>query len=69
MVSKREAAFELIDIDEALGKFCSHCSERLIYTTFERPDLDRELLREWATDLNLYLMEQMKTCCWLKKNI
>jgi hypothetical protein len=30
----------------------------LIYTTFERPDYDMELIQEWALDDNLYLMPQ-----------
>lgn len=58
MVSKKEAAFELVDTEEALGRFCAQCSERLIYTRYEGPDLDKELIVAWAADPNLYFMEQ-----------
>jgi len=57
-VSKREATFELVDINEVLGQKCKKCSSTILSTTFERPDLDFELLKDWATNPDLYLMTQ-----------
>ena len=57
-VTKREAAFELFDIDKALGQTCKKCSSASFTTAYERPDLDFGLLKEWATSLDLYLMPQ-----------
>ena len=57
-VSKKEAAFELVDINTVLGQKCKQCSSTTFSTTFERPDLDFELLKDWATNPALYLMPQ-----------
>ena len=57
-VSKREAAFELVDIDEVIGKKCKKCSASAFSTSYQTPDLDFELLKEWATNSDLYLMPQ-----------
>jgi hypothetical protein len=57
-VSKREAAFELVDINTVLGQKCKKCSSTTFSTTFEHPDLDFELLKDWATNSDLYLMPQ-----------
>ena len=57
-VSKKEAAFELVDINEVIEKKCKKCTESTFSTSFERPDLDFELLKEWATNSDLYLMPQ-----------
>jgi hypothetical protein len=52
------AAFELFDIDIALGQTCKNCSSKSFNTSFERPDLDLELLIEWAKNPDLNLMPQ-----------
>lgn len=57
-VSKREAAFELVDINDVLGNFCKQCSSRSFTVAYQKPDLDFELLKEWATNRELYLIEQ-----------
>ena len=57
-VSKRDAAFELVNINEVLEQKCKKCSATTFSTTYERPDLDFELLKEWATNDDLYLMSQ-----------
>ena len=57
-VSKKEAAFELVDIHGVIGMKCKKCTESTFSTSFERPDLDLELLKEWATNTDLYLMPQ-----------
>lgn len=58
MVSKREAAFELVDINNILGTTCIKCSSTSFTTAFSKPDLDLDLLIEWATNSDLYLMPQ-----------
>lgn len=57
-VTKREAAFELFDIRNALGQECKKCSSTSFTTSYQRPDLDLDLLKEWATNPDLYLMPQ-----------
>jgi hypothetical protein len=57
-VTKREAAFELFDISKALGQECKKCSSTSFTTSYQRPDLDLDLLKEWATNPDLYLMPQ-----------
>jgi hypothetical protein len=57
-VTKREAAFELVKINDVLGNTCSHCSSTIFTTAYEMPDLDFDLLKEWATSSELYLIEQ-----------
>jgi len=57
-VSKTDAAFELVDIDKVLGNACQICSSSSFTTTYQRPDLDYELLKEWATSPDLSLMPQ-----------
>jgi hypothetical protein len=58
VISKRDAAFELIDINKVLGDICKVCSSKSFSTRFQRPDLDFELLQEWATNPDLHLMPQ-----------
>lgn len=57
-VSKREAAFELVDINTILGQSCKKCSSTKFSTSYQRTELDFELLKEWATDQELFLMPQ-----------
>ena len=57
-VTKREAAFELFDVEKALGQVCKKCSSTSFTTAYQRPDLDFHLLKEWATNSDLYLMPQ-----------
>ncbi len=57
-VSKREAAFELVDYNQVLGQKCKKCSKDKFSISFERPNLDFDLLKEWSTNLELYLMPQ-----------
>jgi hypothetical protein len=57
-VSRREAAFELVDINTLLGPTCNKCSSSLFSVSFQRPNLDFELLKEWATNQELFLMPQ-----------
>jgi hypothetical protein len=58
IVTKRETAFELFDFDNTLGKECKNCSSTTFTTSYQRPDLDFDLLKEWATNSDLYLMPQ-----------
>lgn len=58
VMSKRDAAFELVDIDEVLGNVCKKCSSTSFTSTYQHPDLDFDLLKEWATNPDLYLMHQ-----------
>lgn len=58
IVTKREAAFELFDVDKALGQGCKNCSSTTFTTSYQRPDLDLDLLKEWATNSDLCLMPQ-----------
>lgn len=57
-VAKREAAFELVKINDVLGNTCSRCSSTTFRTAYKMLALDFELLKEWATGPELYLMEQ-----------
>ncbi|WP_400190243.1 hypothetical protein [Hymenobacter sp. B81] len=57
-MTKREAAFELFDINGALGQKCKNCSSISFTTAYQRPDLDFDLLKEWVTNSDLYLMPQ-----------
>jgi hypothetical protein len=57
-VSKRDAAFELVDINEVLGQRCKKCLEKKFLTTNEMPELDYKLIKEWSTNLDLHLMPQ-----------
>ena len=57
-VSKREAAFELVDVNAILGQSCKKCSSTNFSTSYQRPDLDFELIEEWATNQELFLMPQ-----------
>jgi len=58
IVTKREAAFELFSVSNALGKTCKNCSSLSFSTSYPRPDLDFDLLKEWATNVDLRLMPQ-----------
>ena len=58
IVTKREAAFELFDINKVLAQTCKRCSSTSFTTAYQRPDLDFDLLKEWATNSDLYLMPQ-----------
>lgn len=57
-VTKREAAFELVDYNQVIGQQCAKCSHDKFSTSFERPNLNYDLLKEWSTNLDLYLMPQ-----------
>jgi hypothetical protein len=57
-VTKREVAFELVDINEALGQTCKMCSSTFFTTAYQQLDLDVDLLKEWATNTDLYLKPQ-----------
>tara|TARA_Y100000782_G_scaffold115436_1_gene158407 strand:+ start:8780 stop:9298 length:519 start_codon:yes stop_codon:yes gene_type:complete len=57
-VSRREAAFELVDINDVVGNNCKKCSASKFITSYQTPELDYELLKEWATNSELFLMEQ-----------
>lgn len=57
-ISNREAAFELVDINNLLGRTCRKCNSKMIITAYQTPDLDYELIEEWATNTELYLMQQ-----------
>ncbi len=57
-VTKREGAFELCDVDTLLGTECKNCAATTFTTAYQRPDLDFELMKEWATNEDLYLMQQ-----------
>lgn len=57
-VTKQEAAFELVDINDVLGDTCRQCSSKTFTFFLPKPDLDFALLKEWATSPELYLMEQ-----------
>ena len=58
IVSKRDAAFELFDVNKALRQACKNCSSTSFAIIYPRPDLDFDLLKEWATNSDLYLMPQ-----------
>jgi len=53
-VSRREAAFELVDINEVIGKNCIKCSASKCITYYQTPDWDFGLLKEWATNPDLH---------------
>lgn len=57
-VSKREAAFELVNIDEVVGKSCKKCSGLTFSFFYSKVELDIELIKEWATNSDLRLMPQ-----------
>jgi hypothetical protein len=57
-ISKRDAAFELVDINDILGNTCKRCSSTSFTTSYQRPDLEFYLLKEWATNPDLHLMPQ-----------
>lgn len=57
-LTKREAAFQTVDINIELGYKCKVCSSTTFSTSYEFPDLDFELIREWTLDPNLHLLEQ-----------
>jgi len=45
-VSKRDAAFELFDLNKSFGNICLKCSSKKFITYYNHPDLDYELLTE-----------------------
>lgn len=57
-VSKREAAFELVDINTVVEPKCSQCSSTRFIIYLQKPKLNISLLKEWASNPDLYLMEQ-----------
>lgn len=57
-VSKRDAAFELFDMNKSFGISCLKCSSNKFITYYNHPALDYELLKEWAQNSDLHLMEQ-----------
>ncbi|WP_306640167.1 hypothetical protein [Sanyastnella coralliicola] len=57
-VSKKEAAFELVNINDLLGPNCPNCSSTSFSFGCRSLDLDFELLKEWALDLELHVSPQ-----------
>lgn len=57
-VSKREAAFELVNINDIVGKICKKCPGLTFSFSYSKVDLDIELITEWATNSDLRLMPQ-----------
>ncbi|WP_119079527.1 hypothetical protein [Chitinophaga alhagiae] len=53
-VTRSEAAFILVDIDERLGATCKICSSTLFSRSYETPTPDLALLKEWAEDEELH---------------
>lgn len=57
-VSKREAIFELYDLDVLFGNRCNNCSSDKFIIHHNPPELDLDILKEWATNEDFYLMPQ-----------
>ncbi len=57
-VSRREAAFGLVDIHQILGKQCPNCGANTFSTVQTLVNLDETLLKEWATNEDLHLTPQ-----------
>lgn len=57
-VSKREAAFELVNIGEVVGENCKKCLGLTFSFFYQTVELDLELIIEWATNSDLRLMPQ-----------
>ncbi|TPN88881.1 hypothetical protein [Aquimarina algicola] len=57
-VTKKEAAFDLIDYDRVLGVKCPKCFNKQFSITFQNVTLDLDILKEWSLDSELYLQEQ-----------
>lgn len=58
IISKRQAAFGLVNIDEMLGVKCPKCSGDKFTVSYRMPMLDQEILAEWAKEERLYLAPQ-----------
>jgi hypothetical protein len=57
--TKVEAAFELYNSAEIWNLACSKCSSYKCQSTYlNKPDIDKELLDLWGSDLTLFFMEQ-----------
>lgn len=57
-VSKREAAFELYDINKILGNVCKKCDGDKFTTKHPAKNIDFALFKEWAINPELYFMDQ-----------
>lgn len=57
-ISKKEAAFELVNINKVSGPTCKKCSQTEFSFFYKKPHWDLELLEEWAADNTLFLMPQ-----------
>lgn len=57
-VSKRKAAFGLVNINKVLGQKCIKCSSTTFSRCLESFQLDFELLKEWATNDDFHLVPQ-----------
>ena len=57
-IEKRAAAFDLIKIGDSIGHTCSNCKKTAFSYSREMPEIDEELLIEWASNNNLFLLEQ-----------
>ncbi len=57
-LSKRDAAFDLVNIESEYGEICSQCNGRKFTGAQTMPHIDFGLLEEWATNLDLFLREQ-----------
>lgn len=67
-IEKREATFDLIDINEQLGATCSKCNKSQFAIARDMPILDEELILEWAHNEHLFLLEQDEDLILADKN-
>lgn len=57
-IDKKEAAFDLIDINKVLGKKCPKCQSEKFTTYGVQPDMDDELFNAWAISEDLHISPQ-----------
>jgi len=57
-VTEREAAFDLVDINQRLGSNCKKCSSISFFISRPLPIPNFELLKEWAFNEDLYFSSQ-----------
>lgn len=56
-LTKREAVFDLVDILKTMPT-CPECGSASFNSGSEKPPIELELLKEWATNEALYILEQ-----------
>lgn len=56
-LTKREATFDLVDINKTMPT-CPECGSASFNAVSEKPALELELLKEWAADEKLCVLEQ-----------